>query len=128
MKGLFFYFFKGIFLGTSFIVLCFVIASISHSAYALGLSKTHSVTPERHSGFFVPLNCMGSQSLHLNRTSVSATQTRLNSLYEGMTSQNKSFVANMWGGSMRPRVNPLTSFKSGEISQNSKLIGGINHA
>lgn len=126
MKELFLNLLKGIFLGTCFIVLCFVIASMSRSAYAVDLSKTHSVTPERHSGFFVPLNCIGSQSLHLYSTSVSATQTRLNSLYEGMTSQNKSFMANMWGGSMRPRVNPLTSFKPGETSQNSKLIGGCH--
>ena len=104
----------------------FLIASCSKSAYALDLSKKYSVTPQRHCGFFVPLNCIGSQSLHLNSASVSATQTRLYSLYEGMTRQNKSFVANMSGGSILPRVNPLTSFKSGE-SLNSKNIGG-SHA
>ena len=55
----------------------FLIASCSKSAYAVDLSKSQSVTPERHSGFFVPQICIGSQSVHLYGTSVSATQTRL---------------------------------------------------
>ncbi len=116
----------GLMLGGCFLIFCFILATCSSSAYSKDLSKKYSVTPQRHCGFFVPLNCIGSQSLHLNSASVSATQTRLYSLYEGMTRQNKSFVANMSGGSILPRVNPLTSFKSGE-SLNSKNIGG-SHA
>ena len=99
----------------------FLIASCGRSAYAVDLSKSLSVTPERHSGFFVPLNCIGSQSLHLNSASITAMQTRLHSLYEGMTQQNKSAMANMLGGTCMPRVNPLTSFKHGENLKNSKI-------
>ena len=86
----------------------FLIASCGRSAYAVDLSKSISVTPQRHCGLIVPKFCIGSQSVHLYGTSVSATQTRLYSLYEGMTRQNKSVMANMLGGSYRPRVNPLT--------------------
>ncbi|NWK83066.1 hypothetical protein HYG88_14375 [Acinetobacter sp. SwsAc4] len=105
-----------------------MLATCSRSAYAVDLSKSLSVTPERHSGFFVPLNCIGSQSLHLNSASITAMQTRLHSLYEGMTQQNKSAMANMLGASKTARVNPLTSFKSGGTSQNSKVLGGNHHA
>jgi len=86
----------------------FLVASCGRSAYAVDLSKSISVTPQRHCGFIVPKFCIGSQSMHLYGTSASATQTRLYSLYEGMTRQNKSVMANMSGGSYRPRVNPLT--------------------
>ena len=128
MKELFLEMFKGLLLGMCFVLFCFVIASLSRSAYAVDLSKSLSVTPERHSGFFVPLNCIGSQSLHLNSASITAMQTRLHSLYEGMTQQNKSAMANMLGASKTARVNPLTSFKSGGTSQNSKVLGGNHHA
>ena len=106
----------------------FIIASCGRSAYAVDLSKTVSVTPQRHCGFIVPKFCKASQAVQKTSASVSATPTRLQSLYEGMTRQNKSAMANMSGGSIRPRVNPLTSFKHGEISQNSKRIGGNHHA
>ena len=105
----------------------FLIASCGRSTYAVDLSKSNSVTPQRHCGFIVPKFCKASQAVQKTSASVSATHTRLQSLYEGMTRQNKSAMANMSGGSIRPRVNPLTSFKHGEISQNSKRIGG-NHA
>ena len=104
-----------------------IIASCGRSAYAVDLSKSNSVTPQRHCGFIVPKFCKASQAEQKISASISAMQTRLYSLYEGMTRQNKSAMANMSGGSIRPRVNPLTSFKHGEISQNSKRIGG-NHA
>ena len=106
----------------------FIIASCGRSAYAVDLSKSVSVTPQRHCGFIVPKFCKASQAVQKTSASVSATQTRLYSLYEGMTRQNKPAMANMLGGSSRPRVNPLTSFKHGEISQNSKLLGGSHHA
>ena len=105
------------------------LAKQAKALYAVILSKSKSVTPLRQSGFIVPKFCKGSQFLHeIKGASVTATQTRLQSLYEGMTQQNKSAMANMLGGSSRPRVNPLTSFKHGETSQNSKLLGGNSHA
>ena len=128
MKELFLEMFKGLLLGMCFVLFCFVIASLSRSAYAVDLSKSVSVTPQRHCGFIVPKFCLASQAVQETSASISAMQTRLYSLYEGMTRQNKSAMANMSGGSIRPRVNPLTSFKHGEISQNSKRIGGNHHA
>ena len=83
------------------------LSTCSQPAYALGLSKTVSVTPERHSGFFAPMLCLVSQ-INQNSRAWPATATRLQSVYGGMTSQNKPFVVNMWGGSYRPRVNPAT--------------------
>ena len=103
------------------------LAKQAKALYAVILSNSHSVTPERHSGFIVPKFCKGSQSLHIQGASVTATQTRLKSLYEGMTSQNKPAMVNMWGGSMRPRVNPFTSIFTGDNLKNSKFIGG-SHA
>ena len=105
----------------------FLIASCSKSAYAVNLSKSQSVTPERHSGFFVPQICIGSQSVHLYGTSVSATQTRLQSLYGRMTRQNKPMV-NMSGGTCIPRVNPLTLISQISVNLNSKVKGGNHHA
>jgi ABC-type oligopeptide transport system substrate-binding subunit len=128
MKIIFLELLKGLLLGMCFVLFCLILATCSRSAYAVDLSKSLSVTPERHSGFFVPLNCIGSQSLHLNSASITAMQTRLHSLYEGMTQQNKSAMANMLGASKTARVNPLTSFKSGGTSQNSKVLGGNHHA
>ena len=86
----------------------FLIASCGRSAYAVDLSKSISVTPQRHCGFIVPKFCLASQAVQKISASISAMQTRLYSLYEGMTRQNKSVMANMSGGSYRPRVNPLT--------------------
>ena len=94
--------------------------------YSVILSKNTSVTPQRHCGFFAPLVRPYSQYGVSNGASVSATQTRLKSLYEGMTPQNKA-MPNMWGGTCIPRVNPLTSFIIGEYLKNSKIQGG-NHA
>ena len=98
-----------------------LIASCGRSAYAVDLSKSNSVTPQRHCGFIVPKFCKASQAVQKTSASVSATPTRLQSLYEGMTRQNKSAMANMSGGSYMPRVNPLTSFKHGENLKNSKI-------
>ena len=103
------------------------LAKQAKALYSVILSKLTSVTPQRHCGFIVPKFCKGSQSLHLQGASVTATQTRLQSLYEGMTPQNKSAMVNMWGGTYGPRVNPLTNIFIGE-SQNLKTIGGTDHA
>ena len=83
------------------------IANAPQYVYAVDLSKSKSVTPQRHCGFIVPHFCLASQAVQESSASVSATQTRLYSLYEGMTRQNK-VLPNMSGGSYRPRVNPLT--------------------
>ena len=106
----------------------FDIAKAPQYGYAVDLSKSKSVTPQRHCGFIVPKFCMGSQSMQKTGTSISAMQTRLQSLYEGMTRQNKSFVANMSGGSFTPRVNPLTLISQISVNLNSKVKGGNHHA
>ena len=106
----------------------FDIANAPQYGYAVDLSNSLSVSSQRKSDFFVPKFCLASQAVQKTSASVSATQTRLYSLYEGMTQQNKSAMANMLGGTDIPRVNPLTSFKHGEISQNSKISGGNSHA
>lgn len=121
MKELFLEMFKGLLIGMCFVLFCFVIASLSRSAYAVDLSKHISVTPQRHCGFIVLNFCLASQAVQKTGASVSATQTRLQSLYEGMTRQNKSAMANMSGGSYMPRVNPLTSLLIGENLKNSKI-------
>ncbi len=128
MKNLFIDLIKGLMLGGCFVIFCFILATCSSSAYSKGLSKHISVTTQRHCGFFVPLNCIGSQSLHLNSTSVSATQTRLYSLYERMTRQNKSAMANMSGGTDMPRVNPLTLISQISVNLKTSNISGGSHA
>ena len=95
-------------------------------SYAVDLSKSISVTPQRHCGFIVPKLCKGSQSLPIHGASVTATQTRLQSLYEGMTRQNK-VLPNMSGGTFTPRVNPFTLISQVSVYLNSKVKGG-NHA
>ena len=122
MKELFLEMFKGLLLGMCFVLFCFVIATLSRSAYAVDLSKSVSVTPQRHCGFIVPNFCLASQAVQKPSTSISAMQTRLQSLYEGMTRQNK-VLPNMSGGSYRPRVNPLTLISQISVTsqtQNSK--------
>ena len=128
MKELFFEMFKGLLLGMCFVLFCFVIASPSRSAYAVDLSKSTSVTPQRHCGFIVPKFCKASQAAQKTSASVSATHTRLQSLYEGMTRQNKSVMANMSGGTVSPRVNPLTINSQLMANLNSKLTEGNHHA
>ena len=104
-----------------------IIASCGRTAYAVDLSNLTSVNPQRHCGFIVPRICIGSQSVHLYDTSVSATQTRLQSLYEGMTSQNKSAMANMWGESKTSRVNPLTLISQISVNLKTQNVLGGNH-
>lgn len=104
----------------------FNIANMPKYGYAVDLSKSNSVTPQRHCGFIVPIFCLASQAVQESSASITAMQTRLHSLYEGMTRQNKSAMANMSGGTITPRVNPLTSLFTGETSQNSKVIGGTH--
>ena len=106
----------------------FDIANAPQYGYAVDLSKNVSVTPQRHCGFIVPKFCKASQAVQKTSASVSATQTRLQSLYEGMTRQNKSFVANMSGGTFTPRVNPLTLISQISVNLNSKVKGAHSHA
>ena len=104
----------------------FIIASCGRSAYAVDLSKIQSVTPQRHCGFIVPKFCKASQAVQKTSTSVSATQTRLYSLYEGMTQQNKP-MANMLGGYFEAESESPHQFYIGE-NLNSKIQGGNHHA
>ena len=127
MKIIFLELLKGLLLGVCFVLFCLILATCSRSAYAVDLSRSISVTPQRHCGFIVPKFCKASQAVQETSASISAMQTRLYSLYEGMTQQNKSAMANMLGGTDIPRVNPLTSFKYGEKLKSSKISGG-NHA
>ena len=103
----------------------FPLAITNNPTYAVDLSKSTSVNPQRHRGFIVPKLCKGSQSLPIHGASVTATQTRLQSLYEGMTRQNK-VLPNMSGGSCRPRVNPLTSLITSEYFKTQNLQGGYH--
>ena len=105
---------------------CFVIATLSRSAYAVDLSKIQSVTPQRHCGFIVPKFCKASQAAQKTSASVTATHTRLQSLYEGMTRQNKP-MANMSGGYFEAESESPHQFYIGE-NLNSKIQGGNHHA
>lgn len=131
MKELFFEMFKGLLLGMCFVLFCFVIASLSRSAYAVDLSKTVSVTPQRHCGFIVPKFCKASQAVQKTSASVSATPTRLQSLYGEWTLQNKiPLVGNMQGRTNGLRVALPTSFiYQNELAFTQKLpLGGNHHA
>ena len=127
MKELFLEMFRGLLLGMCFVLFCFVIATLSRSAYAVDLSKSNSVTPQRHCGFIVPKFCKASQAVQKTSASVTATHTRLQSLYEGMTQQNKSAMANMLGGYFEAESESPHQFYIGE-NLNSKIQGGSHHA
>ncbi len=131
MKKLFLEMFKGLLLGVCFVLFCFVIASLSRSAYAVDLSKTVSVTPQRHCGFIVPKFCKASQAVQKTSASVSATHTRLQSLYGEWTLQNKiPLVGNMQGRTNGLRVALPTSFiYQNKLAFTQKLpLGGNHHA
>lgn len=128
MKIIFLELLKGLLLGVCFVLFCLILATCSRSAYAVDLSKSKSVTPQRHCGFIVPKFCKASQAAQKTSASVTATHTRLQSLYEGMTRQNKSAMANMSGGTFTPRVNPLTLISQISVNLNSKVKGGNHHA
>ena len=128
MKIIFLELLKGLLLGVCFVLFCLILATCSRSAYAVDLSKNISVTPQRHCGFIVPKFCKASQAVQETSASISAMQTRLQSLYEGMTQQNKSAMANMLGGTDIPRVNPLTLISQISVNLNSKISGGSHHA
>ena len=128
MKELFFEMFKGLLLGMCFVLFCFVIASPSRSAYAVDLSNSLSDSSHRKSDFFVPKFCKASQAVQKTSASVPATPTRLQSIYDGMTSQNKSAMANMWGESKTSRVNPITSFILVKLLTTQTVLGGNSHA
>ena len=105
----------------------FNIANMPKYGYAVDLSKSNSVTPQRHCGFIVPKFCKASQAVQKTSASISAMQTRLYSLYEGMTRQNKSAMANMLGGYFEAESESPHQFYIGE-NLNSKIQGGIAHA
>ena len=98
----------------------FNIANAPQYGYAVDLSKSVSVTPQRHCGFIVPKICIGSQSMHIHSTSVSATHTRLKSLYEGMTLQNKP-LGEYAGRYLQSESESPHQLFIGENLKNSKL-------
>lgn len=106
----------------------FDIANAPQYGYAVDLSKSNSVTPQRYCGFIVPKFCKASQAVQKTSASVSATHTRLYSLYEGQTRQNKAAMPNMSGDSVRSRVMPLALISQVKSNLNSKLTGGNPHA
>lgn len=103
------------------------IANMPKYGYSEVLSKSLSVTPQRHCGFIVPKFCLASQAEQKISASISAMQTRLYSLYGRMTRQNKPVMANMSGESKTSRVNPLALIP--EVSANSKaqIVLGDSH-
>lgn len=127
MKQLFIEMLQGLALGGCFATVVFFVATCSNNAYSKDLSKIQSVTPQRHCGFIVPKFCKASQAVQKTSASVSATQTRLQSLYEGMTQQNKSAMANMLGGYFEAESESPHQFYIGE-NLNSKIQGGSHHA
>ncbi|MCH4248865.1 MAG: hypothetical protein LKF82_13725 [Acinetobacter populi] len=105
-----------------------IVASCSNESYAKDLSNSLSDSSHRKSDFFVPVICIDPQSIPVNQgTSVTATLTRLQSVYDGMTSQNKAVMPNMWGESKTSRVNPVTSIFTGDNIKTQNVLGG-NHA
>ena len=128
MKIIFLELLKGLFLAACFLVFCLILASLSRSAYAVDLSNSLSDSSHRKSDFFVPKFCKASQAAQKTSASVSATPTRLQSIYDGMTSQNKSAMANMWGESKTSRVNPITSFILVKLLKTQTVLGGNSHA
>ena len=106
----------------------FNIANMPKYGYAVDLSNSLSDSSHRKSDFFVPKFCKASQAVQKTSASVSATPTRLQSIYDGMTSQNKSAMANMWGESKTSRVNPITSFILVKLLKTQTVLGGNSHA
>jgi hypothetical protein len=91
------------------------------------LSKSLSVTPQRHCGFFAPVIYLASHAGYKYSASAAASPLRLQSVYDGMTRPNKP-MANKSGGSKRPRVNPVTLISQISVtSQTQKLLGVVNH-
>ena len=131
MKELFLDLITGVLMGMCFVIFCFFIASLSSSVYSKDLSKSNSVTPQRHCGFIVPKFCKASQAAQKTSASVSATHTRLQSLYGEWTLQNKiPLVGNMQGRTNGLRVALPTSFiYQNELAFTQKLpLGGNHHA
>ncbi|MFO1373114.1 MAG: hypothetical protein U1E99_00710 [Agitococcus sp.] len=86
------------------------------------LSKSTSVPPLRHCGFFAPVIYSASQAIKCNAKMTTA-HLRPKSVYDWMTRPNKP-MANKSGGSSRPRVNPVALISQFSVtSHNSKLLG-----
>lgn len=97
-----------------------------HTAgYAAILSKSSSVTPQRHCGFFAPEVCPAPQAGQI-KAQWSAAPQRPQSVNDGWTCRNTTPLwGNMAGGSTRPRVTPVThSDPKSERANTQKLVGG----
>lgn len=104
------------------------IANMPKYGYAVDLSNSLSDSSHRKSDFFVPKFCKASQAVQKTSASVSATQTRLQSVNGWVTSQNKAAMPNMWGASKTARVSPSANFMLVEISKTQTVLGGNHHA
>jgi hypothetical protein len=82
------------------------------AGYPERLSKTTSVTPERHSGIFTPAI----------RPVCGAAP-----LWRDDTAKYKTLTGNMQGGSSRPRVNPATQHPHRCLALPLKLLGDAHH-
>lgn len=89
------------------------------------LSKSKSVTPLRHSGFFTPIVYAASQA-HKHRVNMIMAHLRPKSVYDWTTRPNKP-MANKSGGSFAPRVNPVALIPQISAIPNSKAKGVAHH-
>ncbi len=109
----------------------FDIANAPQYGYAVDLSNSLSVSSQRKSDFFVPKFCLASQAVQETSASITAMQTRLQSLYGEWTLQNKiPLVGNMQGRTNGLRVALPTSFiYQNKLAFTQKLpLGGNHHA
>ena len=128
MKQLFIEMLQGLALGGCFATVVFFVATCSNNAYSKDLSNSLSDSSHRKSDFFVPKFCKASQAVQKTSASVSATQTRLQSVNGWVTSQNKAAMPNMWGASKTARVSPSANFMLVEILKTQTVLGGNHHA
>ncbi len=104
------------------------IATHDKGLYSVILSKMLSVTPQRYCGFIVPKICKAPQTLQRIGASVTATQIRLESVYDGMTLQNnlyREYAGRHLTAESESRHHNFLSVATYSKSQNVK---GASHA
>ena len=103
------------------------IAPQAKQDYAGLLSKSYSVTPQRHCGFFAPEVCPAPQAGQI-KAQWSAAPQRPQSVNDGWTCRNTTPLwGNMAGGSNWPRVAPVTLSDSQSEWANTHKQLGANH-
>ena len=95
-----------------------------HAAgYPAILSKSYSVTPQRHCGFFAPEVCPAPQAGQ-TKAQWSAAPQRPQSVYDGWTSLNTTPAREIGEADYSPRVTPVTlSDSQSERGQTHQAIG-----